>query len=660
MSGRRSPEQTAVAAAAAAGPRFVQPLPAGELRARAERFAGASRIEPGRSPEELRKQLHELEVSQIELDMQNIALAELQTQKDYIEHALAQFKDLYELAPSCYLVLAPTGRIVRANGEAGRLLGLAPAQLSGRAFVEFADAGQQRTLAAYLERINGGGGSALLPLELTLRTGRGALRVVRLAANRDPRTQLCRLLMVEPAGPADRGALTRATVGKLGAVRESVYIIDAANRIQYVNPTFTARTGYTPDEVLGRHAAFVSGGSMPRAVQVAAWRALERRGYWRGEVNTRRKDGSFVPESASAMLVRDGDGQFDHCVVVLAPSGGVAVAAAAPANAALHQAQRALLREALRREQAERAQADGESLLHAMLDQLDERVLLLDGDGIVLYVNQACRRFAGRASAGLDYGQECRHDTRWEPGSGAALAAGIVAVGAGRSAAYTLEYLWHDGATTQRYRVSVSLVQPAPQVRLMVRHSLIGDAEAPSRRRRPPAATPAPAPALAAAAASALALRRTGHSVYDRRRPGMLELGLEAALEWLARDFRQRSGVACQLRITDVALCRRIGGETDIVLYRVLDEALRNVQRHAGATRVEIELGRAGGALLLFIRDDGIGFTAQQRQRSLGLDGMAERVTAIGGTLQLGRYRKGGGSRLTVRVPLALLALARS
>lgn len=136
--------------------------------------------------------------------------------------------------------------------------------------------------------------------------------------------------------------------------------------------------------------------------------------------------------------------------------------------------------------------------------------------------------------------------------------------------------------------------------------------------------------------------------------PSILEdLGLRSGLEWLADRVREDTGLRVDLLVdTDDD---RVPGTTAIALFRVAQEALTNVVRHARATRAEVRLAEADGALTLAVTDDGVGFDVDEARArpaaSVGLFGMAERVALVGGTIEL-RSRKGAGTRVAVRVPM--------
>jgi two-component system, NarL family, sensor histidine kinase UhpB len=135
-------------------------------------------------------------------------------------------------------------------------------------------------------------------------------------------------------------------------------------------------------------------------------------------------------------------------------------------------------------------------------------------------------------------------------------------------------------------------------------------------------------------------------------RPLMLDdLGLNAAIEWLANGWAARMGIKVRLRLGPAD--PDIGDAAAIALYRVVQEALTNIARHARATEVRIEMRQAAGALRLTVQDDGVGFDAASmyREGSHGLMGIRERAYMLGGELQIGNAR-GGGGRITVRLPL--------
>ncbi len=141
--------------------------------------------------------------------------------------------------------------------------------------------------------------------------------------------------------------------------------------------------------------------------------------------------------------------------------------------------------------------------------------------------------------------------------------------------------------------------------------------------------------------------------IASELRPGVLDdLGLSAAIEWLAEQFRLRSNVAFEVlqQPEDLDLDR----ERSTTVFRILQEALTNVTRHAMATEVTISLFKRERKLLLTVRDNGKGITAAQSSasRSLGLLGMRERVQPWGGKVKI-KGRPNRGTVVFVSLPLS-------
>ena len=135
-------------------------------------------------------------------------------------------------------------------------------------------------------------------------------------------------------------------------------------------------------------------------------------------------------------------------------------------------------------------------------------------------------------------------------------------------------------------------------------------------------------------------------------RPGVLDdFGLVAAIEWLAQDFQKRSGITCTFQTEVEEL--PVEKESATALFRICQEALTNVVRHARADRVAIRLAKTADQVLLEIKDNGQGILEAKiaHSRSLGLVGMRERTARLGGEFQVkGIPRK--GTTVTASVPL--------
>jgi signal transduction histidine kinase len=140
--------------------------------------------------------------------------------------------------------------------------------------------------------------------------------------------------------------------------------------------------------------------------------------------------------------------------------------------------------------------------------------------------------------------------------------------------------------------------------------------------------------------------------ISSELRPKLLDdLGLSAAIEWQSREFEQRSDVQCDLRSEPEDLVLDAARST--ALFRIFQETLTNVARHAGASRVDVLLRQDPGEVELTVTDDGKGITTEQASdaRSLGIVGMRERVHALGGTLQI-TGQPGRGTTVRVTIPV--------
>ncbi len=133
-------------------------------------------------------------------------------------------------------------------------------------------------------------------------------------------------------------------------------------------------------------------------------------------------------------------------------------------------------------------------------------------------------------------------------------------------------------------------------------------------------------------------------------RPGILDLSLAAAVEWHVREFEARTGIYCKLRLLTQEMFEP---EASTALFRILQETLTNVARHAKATRVEVVKQKQQDRLVLRVHDNGCGFDAADPSLSgsLGLLGMRERAATLGGGVSISSA-PGKGTTVTAWIPL--------
>ena len=140
--------------------------------------------------------------------------------------------------------------------------------------------------------------------------------------------------------------------------------------------------------------------------------------------------------------------------------------------------------------------------------------------------------------------------------------------------------------------------------------------------------------------------------IASELRPRTLDdLGLAAALEGQAQEFETRTGIRCRVALPEESLI--LDSERSTAIFRIFQESLTNVARHARATRVEARLEREVNQIIFQVRDNGAGFDMEEAKsrKSLGLVGMHERAFLLNGELNVESV-PGTGTTLTLRIPL--------
>lgn len=146
-------------------------------------------------------------------------------------------------------------------------------------------------------------------------------------------------------------------------------------------------------------------------------------------------------------------------------------------------------------------------------------------------------------------------------------------------------------------------------------------------------------------------------------RPSLLDdLGLVPALQFQLEDFLRRNGITCEF--VEEGVADQLPDEIKTCVYRVVQEALHNAEKHSCATRVRVSVRQSAQILVAEVEDNGRGFAANQKRSStrgsgLGLLGMRERAAIVGGTLAVDAA-PGRGTRITLRIPVAATAVPPS
>ena len=146
---------------------------------------------------------------------------------------------------------------------------------------------------------------------------------------------------------------------------------------------------------------------------------------------------------------------------------------------------------------------------------------------------------------------------------------------------------------------------------------------------------------------------QTVRRISSELRPGVLDhLGLGAAIEWQANEFQNRTGIRCDVhaRVRETLPNQNL----TTMLFRIFQETLTNVIRHAGATQVTVDLKETAGRINLEVRDNGRGIARTDifNNKSMGLLGMRERAALLGGVFKIGSLPRGKGTRVYISIPL--------
>jgi len=143
--------------------------------------------------------------------------------------------------------------------------------------------------------------------------------------------------------------------------------------------------------------------------------------------------------------------------------------------------------------------------------------------------------------------------------------------------------------------------------------------------------------------------------VATELRPAILDLGIVAAIDWQAAEFEKRMDMRCQLVCADQDIA--LDAKTAIAVFRIFQETLTNIVKHAGATQVEVELEHVDDSIVLQVHDNGRGIHPEdlEKPQAFGILGMQERARSLGGELSIRRTRS--GTALKLRLPCTAPAM---
>ncbi|QDF98172.1 hypothetical protein CJ010_17300 [Azoarcus sp. DD4] len=353
-----------------------------------------------------------------------------------------------------------------------------------------------------------------------------------------------------------------------------------------------------------------------------------------------------------------------------------------------------------------RALAESERFSRTIVDALPSALCVLDGSGRIVAVNQRWRDFAATNGGhppdmgeGASYLAICEAATQISAADAAEVGNAIRAILAGERQRFGLEYEIHSPVRQRWFAVSISLFPGDGQIRLLVKHDDITERKLLLEEQRDNAArlkrlaahlesvreeqntkiarevhdelggtltmlklglaTTADAPStppvlqqhfrnMLGQVDSAL---QTVKRISASLRPAMLDtLGLIATIDWYTRQFSSMTGIDVDLQMPEYV---RLSAAANTAVFRIIQEGLTNVAKHANATRVSLTLRKQRDELVVRLIDDGSGLSegSLRKHDSYGIIGMHERAQHLGGRLRL-NTAPDAGTQLILRIPL--------
>lgn len=559
------------------------------LRDRAETRLRKKR--PAKPADEPQRVLHELQVHQVELEMQN---AELLETRDRLEVLLEQYTDLYDFAPVGYFTLNTEGVINRVNLTGARLVGIERARLTGSAFAPLLATGMRPKFKAFLQQV-----FASQPKqsgELTL-----LHRIVSIEAQRSPDGRECRAMIKDITNRKQAEDAVRVSEIRyrrlFEAAHDGVLILDPVTRkITDANPFMTRLLDYPHDQLVGKEL-FEIGLLEDEAASQEMFRKLKRQHEVRYEdLPLESKTGRHQEVEVVANLYQENGHAVIQCNIRDITERKKAEWVRRRLDV-LTASNRKLEEEIVRRQAVEKALRQSEKQQGELLTQsraMQEQLRQLSRQ--VLQAQEGERK---RISREL-------HDVIAQTLTGINIRLGTLK----QSAGLNVKDFGRKITRTQRLvEKSVHLV----------------------------------------------------HRFARELRPAVLDdLGLIPAMHAYLKGFMADTGIRVSLQA--FAGIERADSTLRTVLYRVAQEALTNVERHAHASRVTVSIAQLPQGLCMKITDDGRSFDVEralQGGKRLGLLGMRERLEMVGGSFSITSSR-GKGTTIEARLPLPKVRIKKT
>ena len=262
-------------------------------------------------PKEAQDMLHELQVHQIELELQNEELRRTQLEVDALRD---RYFDLYDLAPVGYCTLDEQGLILEANLTAAKLLGIARVKLIGHPIFRLVHKDDQDVYYLFRKQLRDADGAEGCELRMNKSDGTWFwAHLQAIAASEENGAPVLRMVLNDVTARRRLDDELRIAATAFES-QEGIFITDSAGVILRTNQAFTAITDYTAREAVGKTSRILSSGRHDAAFYADMWRNLTSIGMWQGELWNRRKGGELFPEWLTITAVKDSAGLTTHYV----------------------------------------------------------------------------------------------------------------------------------------------------------------------------------------------------------------------------------------------------------------------------------------------------------------------------------------------------------
>jgi PAS domain S-box-containing protein len=640
---------------------------------------------------DMQQLVHELQVHQLELETQN---EELRRTERELQTARNRYADLYDFSPAGHLTLDTNGKIVEANFRARGLLDAKPRDLIGESLARFIEAEDQPAFHAHARATMNTGLRQNLEVRLRRDSGQVCWCHLESLALQDERGAIAgwRTAMLNISDlqrvKQELSAKERQFEAIIGTAMDAVITVDEQHRVVLFNRAAESMFGCSAADVIGQSldrfiparyrqahpahiTAFAATHGPPRPMRRA------------GELFGLRATGEEFPVEASVSHVTvEGKGLYT-----------------------------VILRDVSERKAAEQTLRASEEFTRSVLNSLSAQVCVLDKDGVILKLNAAWKEFArlnahgavANAEVGDNYLDVCRRALAGGDLSAGRVLSGMESVLAGRQRTFNTEYACHSPKEQRWFLMRVTMLKGSGAV--VISHTDISDRvrmaraledhvvllgkqrveleslaakliEAQERERRRIArelhddfnqrlaALSLELETVEQAAPATLGLRlatvrgqvdRLSDDLHDmayRLHPSLLDhVGLEVAMRDHVGEFTQRTGLSVQFVAHDVP--EFITPEVATNLFRVMQESLQNVAKHAEATGATVKLSGSSKGFGLSVRDNGTGFDPDNKiahAKGLGLLSMQERMRLLGGFFRL-HTSPGHGTKVCAWIP---------